>query len=778
MSLTSSLYAGISGLATHGNSMQIVGDNIANVNTVGFKASDYIFQDLLSQEIATQSGTSQIGRGVAIGDIVGDFEQGSFESTGNTTDLAIGGTGFFVLREPNSDSSFYSRAGNFRFDKDGYLVNPEGYILQGWQLDEDGNNTGSVSDILLASFTSPPDASDHITLISNLDSDALSKHAWLPNAWDATNTTPISPSNYEYQTTLKVFDTLGSAHDITTYYDKISGSNWEYIITCNPAEDQRRFLTANDPSAGLLARGTIVFSESSGTIVTNGLTMENLTTTGGHSQEILNTTVSGPGTLAAGDVTITVNDYDELTTAGTVALEWNAGYLNGENYSGASGFVAGNTTIAVTNTPDITDTNAGFRLNRTAGGLWTVQQNTAVGYTSARIIPLPLNMTVSGVAGSTNDTYTFTVASGGGGAVGTDTLVVNWNNTTGGSGTFSIPATGPLNPTVDGTMTLNFASGDLSAGNAFVVTTDNAGVGTLSSIPTDNGFSVDLNSDNTSDITVGFTAPVTGAGWVEFDLNTGNWDVTSSPLAYTGIGPALPYNVGGTATGLNIDLDGDLSNDITIGLATAAQDTDTISFDITASTSWTPNTATNTDGYYEFMSDFIGAATSTALPNGTEMQIEFDVGVRYDGTGFVRDSMTTTQFATASTTTFQSSTGYGAGDLQNVDVDGDGIITGIYSNGQLLPLNRVALAKFLNVQELYKEGGNLYRETRDSGDAITNRPGTNGLGSISPNSLEQSNVDIASEFVNMIKIQRGFQANSKIVTVVDEMLNTVIGMKR
>jgi flagellar hook protein FlgE len=90
----------------------------------------------------------------------------------------------------------------------------------------------------------------------------------------------------------------------------------------------------------------------------------------------------------------------------------------------------------------------------------------------------------------------------------------------------------------------------------------------------------------------------------------------------------------------------------------------------------------------------------------------------------------------------------------------------------------VALAKFLNIHGLYKDGGSLYRETRDSGEAITNSPGTNGLGSITPNSLEQSNVDIALEFVNMITTQRGFQANSKVVTTVDAMLAEVINMKR
>jgi flagellar hook protein FlgE len=108
----------------------------------------------------------------------------------------------------------------------------------------------------------------------------------------------------------------------------------------------------------------------------------------------------------------------------------------------------------------------------------------------------------------------------------------------------------------------------------------------------------------------------------------------------------------------------------------------------------------------------------------------------------------------------------------------DGIMTGHYSNGQILNLYRVGLAKFNNQQALSKVGGNLWSATRESGDAITGHPGENGLGSISPNSLEQSNVDIASEFVKMITTQRGFQANSRVITTVDTMLQDLINIIR
>jgi len=140
--------------------------------------------------------------------------------------------------------------------------------------------------------------------------------------------------------------------------------------------------------------------------------------------------------------------------------------------------------------------------------------------------------------------------------------------------------------------------------------------------------------------------------------------------------------------------------------------------------------------------------------------------------------MSSTQFAKSSSTTFQSSDGYGSGNLQEVDVSLDGVMTGIFSNGESTPLFRVGLAKFLNNQGLRSSGSNLFRETTDSGEAITNKPGDNGLGTISSNALEMSNVDISEAFVKMISTQRGFQANSKTITTTDDMMSTVIQMKR
>jgi flagellar hook protein FlgE len=570
MALSSALFSATSGLSTLGNAMQVIGDNIANVNTVGFKSSSFTFQDLLSQSISTRAGTCQVGRGTALSDIQANFAQGSLESTGNTTDLAIGGEGFFELRESGGDQLFYTRAGNFRFDDNGKLVNPEGYVAQGWAVDQDGKITGSTKDIALNSFTSQPDPTKNITVIANLDKDSASKATILSSMWNGTANPPISTSDCAYQSTVKVYDSLGATHDITTYYDKISDSNWEYITTCNPSEDKRAGITGTQ-GAGLLARGTISFSESDGTI--KGVTMSRLGAYTDANKQAVQCSGVGGGNLATSDVAVTVNNSETLTSAhigaGTVALTYGAG------------------------------------------------------------------------------------------------------------------------------------------------------------------------------------------GW--------------TPV---GAGTVL---TGSTSTKVNIDLNGDASADITLDLSKAAVNGDSVTLALTGSNDWVAQSTAdiNKDGYYECKADFIGSTDAD-----TSQNLALNIGTKFNGTTQVPDSQATTQFASASTTVFQSADGYGAGALQGVDVGTDGLITGSYSNGQKLPLYRIALAKFQSISNLKKEGGNIYSETRQSGQATTGLPGTNGLGSIAPNSLEQSNVDIANEFVKMITTQRGFQANSKMITVTDDMLNELISLKR
>ena len=294
MSLSSSLYTGTSGLGNMSQALQVTSNNIANINTVAFKKGSTTFADTLYQTIGTQAGAAQVGLGMSVADVSEVFTDGSLETTSNSTDLAIGGDGFFVVSQSGTDETYYTRAGNFSFDETGALVNYSGYILQGWDVDSDGDAVGAVTDLVLTAFTSSPEETEEMTIIANLDSDADSNSAVLSNVYEYEDgeTTTVSSDTYEYQSVVTVYDSLGSAHEVTVYYDKKSDMDWEYIIVSD-AEEDNRSLVEDTTSQGLLARGTIAFSESSGEIVS--MTMEeftgrvgNVITTGSNSMDDIN----------------------------------------------------------------------------------------------------------------------------------------------------------------------------------------------------------------------------------------------------------------------------------------------------------------------------------------------------------------------------------------------------------------------------------------------------------------------------------------------------------
>jgi flagellar hook protein FlgE len=137
-----------------------------------------------------------------------------------------------------------------------------------------------------------------------------------------------------------------------------------------------------------------------------------------------------------------------------------------------------------------------------------------------------------------------------------------------------------------------------------------------------------------------------------------------------------------------------------------------------------------------------------------------------------------TTYAAPSTTTFIEQDGYSNGILKGLSVGTDGIITGLFSNGQTDPLYQIVLTKFSSPWGLERMGGSLYAETRDSGQPIFGAAGIGGLGTILGSALELSNVDLASEFVKMIQHQRAYQASARVITTADDMLQEAVNLKR
>jgi flagellar hook protein FlgE len=149
-----------------------------------------------------------------------------------------------------------------------------------------------------------------------------------------------------------------------------------------------------------------------------------------------------------------------------------------------------------------------------------------------------------------------------------------------------------------------------------------------------------------------------------------------------------------------------------------------------------------------------------------------------DGTNVTVDMTKVTKYGGPKSLNVTGSDGYAAGSLQGFQIAGDGSVTGVFSNGQKLVMAKVALANFNNPMGLEKVGNTAFRSTTNSGTAQINTPGSGGVGTLLGGAIEMSNVDLAQEFTSLIIAQRGFQANSRVITTSDQMLQDLVDIKR
>ncbi len=237
-----SLFSAISGLQAHQTKMDTVGNNIANVNTVGYKSSTTVFEDTLSQVLrngsaptGTAGGTNpaQVGLGVKVAEITTNFSQGSTQSTGRSSDFMISGDGVFVTKAGNQQ--LYTRAGSFDFDGSGRLVTPDGNLLQGWMATNGAVNTnGPIGDLSVPfgqSLAPTPTKNSQIT--GNLSADAVATDP------------PV-------QTQVTMYDSLGEAHQVSYVFQKTATTNsW----TLNVLDDKGNTML---PTSGSPAVPTLV----------------------------------------------------------------------------------------------------------------------------------------------------------------------------------------------------------------------------------------------------------------------------------------------------------------------------------------------------------------------------------------------------------------------------------------------------------------------------------------------------------------------------------------
>ncbi|MBQ6568004.1 MAG: flagellar hook protein FlgE [Treponema sp.] len=237
-----SLYAGVSGLQNHQTRMDVIGNNISNVNTTGFKRGRVDFQDMISQQLSGASrpneevggiNPKEVGLGMSIAAIDTIFTQGNLQSTGITTDIAIEGNGFFVMK--SGEETFYTRAGVFGVDCNGTLVNPaNGLRVQGWMA-ETVNGTqivqtsASPTDITIpVGQKDPPHATENVHYFCNLNKNT-------PEITDAND--PLQVANGTWQTEFDIYDSYGNAHQLQMNFQKVVGNpnQWTVTVEVDPA---------------------------------------------------------------------------------------------------------------------------------------------------------------------------------------------------------------------------------------------------------------------------------------------------------------------------------------------------------------------------------------------------------------------------------------------------------------------------------------------------------------------------------------------------------------
>jgi len=665
--MMASLFSGVSGLKNHQVKMNVIGNNIANINTIGFKGGRVNFQEALVQTFkgagrpsAVTGGTNpiQLGLGMQVSTIDTLFQQGGLETTGQITDLAIQGSGFFVLGDSNNNK-FYSRAGAFGFDANSSLVDPAtGLYVLGKMADDSGEipslaTTGQIT--IPFGQQDPARATHEVTLANNLNAAASRSDASLVSA-GTSNVNAVSGT---------AVNGVGGTHTISVVGSQAeqafnSGAN----LTGGPLS---LAMTLGDP-AGLNVTGSFSFD----------ITIDHARTE----------TVLGLSAISTvGDLIDSVNLIDGISA------ELDGGEIKiSRDKAGDPAEFFFETSAAAT----------GDILNRVFGVADTVTFR-----------PPAAGNPGSGAATTFEAVDVFVPSEGSGDASGEfrSTLELVFNETTG-------LVTG-LKGVGDGGIEVSASSGGLSAtgvahpppnsGNELVIETD----------PTIHSSSIAVYDSQGGQhvLTIEFYKSIIDNRWEWTASTLGNETVTT----------------GGT------------------GFVTF-----------------------NGDGSLNTF-EYNGGAESIAITpgNGADiMTVALDVGTAngFDGlTGFASGSHTAAMVG---------QDGYGLGILEKIAIDKAGNISGIFSNGVTRILAQITLADVSNTAGLRKAGGSMYQASANSGEAVEGVAGETIAGTISSGALESSAVDIAQEFTNMITAQRGFQANSRIITTSDNMLDELVNIKR
>ncbi len=677
-----SLYSGVSGLGANLTNLDVIGNNIANSNTVGFKSGRVTFNEMLTQTIKSASrpvagglgGTNpqQVGLGTQVGSIDTNFNQGNFQTTGKKTDLAIQGSGFFILND--GASNVYTRAGIFGIDSENTLVNPStGLRVQGVMANADGIlPTGPMTDIVIdPTLVVPAQPSSSVSLMGNLDSSS-----------DAKPTIMQSPS----------------------------------------------FLAA--------AEGTDLLTAMSGQMdgVMN-LRAGDVIEIRGHEAGV-NTPLSTASFTVASDST-----YDDLVNFLNSAMTTEGRAINFN--------IGGNGELTMTNND--ADIEA-FSLSVEAKTLFNTN------------FTFPSNV-ASGTSESSSELRAF--------AESTD-LLADLYDSTGDALDIDFSVGNP-------TLLINGDVGGEAVTERHVAVT---GTSTLGDLMQEFQFALGINSNP---VTLNETGQIMVTGEVGTAGAIGKISLSEQGIENTTLNKAFAYNQIQEASDLK-----------TYSMSTTVYDSlggeHTISFEFekvpgqnewiwTASMDGGEEILNGGSGRIRFtdegaISNFTYSDESDGLtfdPNqeGSEGAALVTLGIDYGEIGALTGL---TQFE--GTGNLQSiADGYGTGSLVDFNIDQSGIITGIFSNDTMRNIAQLGMATFSNSDGLMREANNTYRRSGNSGQAVESFAGTGGM-TLVPGALETSNVDLAKEFTNLVVAQRAFQANSRVITTADQVMQELVNLVR
>ena len=780
-----SLWSGVTGLQAHQIAMDVEGNNIANVNTVGFKYSRANFDDLIYQTSRIATGpqnrhggvnSMQVGLGTQINSTTKIFKQGSLQTTDKQTDIALQGDGFFMVSPDGGKTTYYTRNGDFSRDSVGNFVDNGGNIVQGWMRDEETGEidpTRPISDINIpAGLTVPARATTNITLKGNLDSgnDVGAKkipiyqldqyHNWADTGKDGIKVDAEKHEennvgenrfyvnkNGEQKMTERgadlgvLFNNNGDAYNLRT------GQG----IWASYADAKTKALNVGAQPDGRFG-GTKQLD-----ITLNGEKIVASVTSVSELASAINEKYTKTGVEASvinGNQLVLTNRNNLGTTVNTKNIKMT---VNGANNIG-NDFVTTNIITAYQYTYNKTQVNATHTYNDAMAREVTTTEDLREAMQRDARLWTNYTGTVVGNAGTppniTPNQGTFTGALNDNKNDGVE-VTVNEH------GQFQIK-----NPSGDA-----FNSDD---GDDTDDTTGNAGTANTNTDPNDHNMNLTItglsNAANNITENVKFTASM-------------------APLS----GSISPGNAARVTDSLNMAAHSS-STDLFDSLGTKhniKMDFVKRGYTPNGGTEWTmviqvaePNRinqngepANVITGYVRFNPDGSLATYSPASitfgaqngsADGQHIELKLGTTAQMDGLASTDNDSSTADI---------SQDGYASGELNGIRIDQSGTLVGSFTNGRSLGLAQVGVAKFANNEGLASEGGNLFSRTANSGDPIIGAAQTAGRGKISASSLEMSNVDLSRSLTQLIVVQRGFQANSKTITTSDEMLNTLLQLK-